>query len=432
LLWSWTLPTFEPSTSSQSLTPSSGANDLIAELTRRLEAEQSARIEAEEALAKSASGNRSKSEFLATMSHEIRTPLNGVIGMIELLRSTRLDNEQRSLLDTLSQSSDTLLSILNEVLDFSKIEAGRLEIDRRPFSPLVLAQEVVALLRPQADQKGISMLLWTGQLPERLFGDPTRLQQIWLNLLSNAIKFTERGEVRFELFAEHTATGHNRLHGSVSDTGIGMSVEQQSRVFEAFTQTASVPGGGAGLGLAISSRLARIMNGKITLESRPGEGSRFGFAMQLDSFSSKDDGNDPRPGKADVPVSQLRVLLAEDNAVNQTLALAILAKFGIKAELARNGYEALQAVSVREFDVVLMDVQMPELDGLDATRSIRALPNSVAQPWIIALTANAFEQDRQLCMAAGMDDFVAKPFKQEALRDALMRTRSHSHPRNIA
>ena len=152
--------------------------------------------------------------------------------------------------------------------------------------------------------------------------------------------------------------------------------------------------------------------------------------MQLDSFSSKDDGKDPRPGKTDVPVSQLRVLLAEDNAVNQTLALAILAKFGIKAELARNGYEALQAVSVREFDVVLMDVQMPELDGLDATRSIRALPNSVVQPWIIALTANAFEQDRQLCLAAGMDDFVAKPFKQEALRDALMRTRSHSHPHN--
>jgi len=426
------LPALEPSISSESLAPLSGANDRIAELTRRLEAEQSARIEAEEALAKSVAGNRSKSEFLATMSHEIRTPLNGVIGMIELLRGTRLDNEQRSLLETLSQSSDTLLSILNEVLDFSKIEAGRLEIDSRPFSPLVVAQEIVALLRPQADQKGVAMLLWTGQLPGRLFGDPTRLQQIWLNLLSNAIKFTERGEIRFELFAERTATGHVRLHGSVSDTGIGMSVDQQSRVFEAFTQAASVPGGGAGLGLAISSRLARIMNGKITIESRPGEGSRFGFSMQLDSFNSKDDGNDQRPGKTDVPVAQLRVLLAEDNAVNQTLALAILAKFGIKAELARNGYEALQAVSVREFDVVLMDVQMPELDGLDATRAIRALPGSVAQPWIIALTANAFEQDRQLCLAAGMDDFVAKPFKQEALRDALMRTRSHSHPRNIA
>jgi len=425
------LPTFEPSTSSQSLVHPSGATDRIVELTRRLEAEQSARIKAEEALAKSASGNRSKSEFLATMSHEIRTPLNGVIGMIELLRGTRLDSEQRSLLDTLSQSSDTLLSILNEVLDFSKIEAGRLEIDRRPFSPLVVAQEVVALLRPQADQKGIALLLWTGQMPERLFGDPTRLQQIWLNLLSNAIKFTERGEVRFELFSERIPTGHERLHGSVSDTGIGMSVEQQSRVFEAFTQAASVPGGGAGLGLAISSRLARIMNGKITIESRPGVGSRFGFSMQLDRTSSQNDGNDLRPGKTDVPVAQLRVLLAEDNAVNQTLALAILAKFGIKAELARNGYEALQAVSVREFDVVLMDVQMPELDGLDATRSIRALPSTVAQPWIIALTANAFEQDRQLCMAAGMDDFVAKPFKQEALRDALMRTRSHSHPRNI-
>jgi CheY-like chemotaxis protein len=153
--------------------------------------------------------------------------------------------------------------------------------------------------------------------------------------------------------------------------------------------------------------------------------------MQLDSVNSKTDGGDTLSGETEVPVSQLRVLLAEDNAVNQTLALAILAKFGIKAELARNGYEALQAVSVREFDVVLMDVQMPELDGLDATRAIRALPTTVAQPWIIALTANAFEQDRQLCMAAGMDDFVAKPFKQEALRDALMRTRSHSHPRTI-
>jgi CheY-like chemotaxis protein len=324
-----------------------------------------------------------------------------------------------------------LLSILNEVLDFSKIEAGRLEIDRRPFSPLLVAQEVVALMRPQCDQKGIALLLWAGQLPERLFGDPTRLQQIWLNLLSNAIKFTERGEIRFELFAERTASGHERLHGSVSDTGIGMSLEQQSRVFEAFTQAASIPGGGTGLGLAISSRLARIMNGKITLESQLGAGSRFGFSMQLDSVNSKTDGGDTLSGETEVPVSQLRVLLAEDNAVNQTLALAILAKFGIKAELARNGYEALQAVSVREFDVVLMDVQMPELDGLDATRAIRALPTTVAQPWIIALTANAFEQDRQLCMAAGMDDFVAKPFKQEALRDALMRTRSHSHPRTI-
>jgi signal transduction histidine kinase/CheY-like chemotaxis protein len=425
------LPLFVTSTSTESVLPPIEASDRIAELKRRLEAEQSARIKAEEALAKSASGNRSKSEFLATISHEIRTPLNGVIGMIELLRSTRLDNEQRCLLDTLSQSSETLLSILNEVLDFSKIEAGRLEIDRRPFSPLLVAQEVVALLRPQADQKGISMLLWTGQLPERLFGDPTRLQQIWLNLLSNAIKFTERGEVRFELFAERTATGHHRLHGSVSDTGIGLSVEQQSQVFEAFTQVANVPGGGTGLGLAISSRLARIMNGKITLESRHGAGSRFGFSMQLDSVNSQDDGNEQLPGETDVPASQLRVLLAEDNTVNQTLALAILDKFGIKAELARNGYEALQAVSVREFDVVLMDVQMPELDGLDATRSIRALPATVPQPWIIAVTANAFEQDRQLCMAAGMDDFVAKPFKQEALRDALMRTRSHSHPRKV-
>lgn len=425
------MSTITPSTSNQSLSPSTGGHDRFAELTRRLEAEQGARIRAEEALAKSASGNRSKSEFLATMSHEIRTPLNGVIGMIELLRGTRLDSEQRSLLDTLSQSSDNLLSILNDVLDFSKIEAGRLEIDKRPFSPLVVAQEVVALMRPQSDQKGIALLLWTGQLPERLFGDPTRLQQIWLNLLSNAIKFTERGEVRFELFSQRTATGHQRLHGSVSDNGIGMSVEQQSRVFEAFTQAASVPGGGTGLGLAISSRLARIMNGKITLESQPGVGSRFGFSMQLDSVSSKVDGGDIHSVETDVPVSQLRVLLAEDNKVNQTLALAILAKFGIKAELARNGYEALQAVSVREFDVVLMDVQMPELDGLDATRSIRALPGAVAQPWIIALTANAFEQDRQLCMAAGMDDFVAKPFKQEALREALMRTRSHSHPRDI-
>ena len=417
------------------------ANRSLQALAGRLEAlvdERTLALRA--ALERAEAGTRAKSEFLATMSHEIRTPLNGVVGMIELLRGTRLDCEQRGYVDTLLQSADTLFAIINDVLDFSRIEAGRLELERRPFSPLRLAQDVLAMLRPQADHKGLAMLLWAGPLPERLLGDPTRLQQVWLNLLSNAIKFTERGEVRLELRGDRLDDGRWRLHGAVTDTGIGMDDAQRERLFEAFTQVDSSMSrryGGSGLGLAISSRLVALMDGTITVDSRPGEGSRFGFDMRLDAAAAeRASGVEGASHVAQVapaagvdapdtpeapPLSTLRVLLAEDNPVNQALALATLSKLGIEATLARDGAEAVDALRVAAYDVVLMDMQMPGVDGLEATRRIRAAGDALAQPWIVALTANAFDCDREAYLAAGMDDFVAKPFRQETLRGALER-----------
>ena len=400
------------------------ANRALVAFNVRLEslvAERTAALRA--ALERAEAGTRAKSEFLATMSHEIRTPLNGVVGMIELLRSTRLDGEQRGYVDTLLQSADTLLAIIDDVLDFSRIEAGRLELERRAFSPLRLAQDVVALLRPQAEHKGLAMMLWAGPLPERVVGDPTRLQQVWLNLLSNAVKFTERGEVRLVVDAESLGERGWRLHGAVHDTGIGMSDAQRDRVFEAFSQADSSMSrryGGSGLGLAICSRLVSLMDGSLSVDSRPGEGSRFGFSVRLDAGA-----DEPAAGSAPAPapaaaIGALRVLLAEDNPVNQTLAIAVLGKLGVPVELARDGREALAAVRDGGYDVVLMDVQMPGMDGLEATRAIRALPG-LRQPRIVALTANAFEQDRERCRDAGMDDFVAKPYRQDTLRAALER-----------
>ncbi|MCA3178143.1 MAG: ATP-binding protein [Burkholderiaceae bacterium] len=417
------------------------ANRSLQALAGRLEAlvdERTLALRA--ALERAEAGTRAKSEFLATMSHEIRTPLNGVVGMMELLRGTRLDGEQRGYVDTLLQSADTLLAIINDVLDFSRIEAGRLELERRPFSPLRLAHDVLAMLRPQADHKGLAMLLRAGPLPERLLGDPTRLQQVWLNLLSNAIKFTERGEARLEVHCDRLDDGRWRLHGAVTDTGIGMNDAQRERLFEAFTQVDSSMSrryGGSGLGLAISSRLVTLMDGTITVDSTPGEGSRFGFDMRLDAAASEPasgvegalhvaqvaqaTGVDAPDTPEAPPLSTLRVLLAEDNPVNQALALATLSKLGIEATLARDGAEAIDALRVAAYDVVLMDMQMPGVDGLEATRRIRAAGDALAQPWIVALTANAFDRDREACLAAGMDDFVAKPFRQVTLQGALER-----------
>lgn len=394
-----------------------------------LESEQAARAAAEKALLRAEAANQAKTRFLSTMSHEIRTPLNGVVGMIELLRATRLDREQTSYVDTLSQSAEALLTIVNAVIDLSAIDSGQLERERRMFSPLRLAQETLALVRPHAQAKGLKLLLWCNELPETLLGEPTRLQQVWMNLLSNAIKFTDRGEVRFDLQAglpeEHNGKRRVRLRGQVSDTGRGIEREHQARIVEAFNRSdiTTPPGAtGSGLGLSIASRLVRLMGGELTLESEPGVGSRFGFAVEAELLVDHAQPDDHAKSEA-IPIAHLRVLVAEDNQINQLLAMTVLAKFGIQARLARDGVEALDMAREETFDVILMDVQMPRMDGIDATRAIRAMSAEQTQrPWIIAVTANAFDQDRERCLAAGMNDFVSKPFRQEALRDALMQS----------
>ncbi|MFZ9406445.1 MAG: response regulator [Burkholderiaceae bacterium] len=421
--------------SSQSPSPPVSAPAAPDSPTSLLSSERRARAEAETALARAEAANQAKTRFLSTMSHEIRTPLNGVVGMIELLRGTRLDREQTGYVDTLSQSAEALLTIVNAVIDLSAIDSGQLERERRIFSPLRLAQETLALVRPHAQAKGLRLLLWCGELPERLVGEPARLQQVWMNLLSNAIKFTDRGEIRFDLLAEMPdANSHEariRLHGRVSDSGRGIEREHQRQIIEAFTRSdiTTPPGAtGSGLGLSIASRLVRLMGGELTLESEPGVGSRFGFSLEttLPVESAEAAG---QSGPQSIPIAALRVLVAEDNQINQLVAMTVLAKFGIQASLARDGIEAVEMARQDAFDVILMDVQMPRMDGIDATRAIRALPSASdgRRPWIIAVTANAFDQDRERCLAAGMDDFVSKPFRQEALRDALMQSaRRHS------
>ena len=404
----------------------SQAPDLLA----RWQAEHEARLAAERELSRANAANEAKTRFLSTMSHEIRTPLNGVVGMVELLRETRLDREQSGYVDTLSQSAEALLSIVNEVIDLSIIDSGQLEREQRPFSPLRLAQDTMALVRPHAQAKGLTLLLWCGELPPQVVGEPTRLQQVWMNLLSNAIKFTDRGEVRFDLQAEaplptDSGTAQIRLRGRVSDTGRGIEREHQRRIAEAFSRSdiTTPPGAtGSGLGLSIASRLVRLLGGELTLESEPGVGSRFGFSIQAELPDLHPASVRPEAQSA-APLETLRVLVAEDNQINQLLAMTVLAKFGIQARLARDGLEAVELARAAPFDVILMDVQMPRMDGIEATRAIRQIETEGhPRPWIIAVTANAFDQDRERCLAAGMDDFVSKPFRQEALRDALMQS----------
>ncbi|MEW2914913.1 ATP-binding protein [Leisingera sp. JC11] len=376
---------------------------------------EKARIAAED-------GARAKADFLATMSHEIRTPMNGVIGMAQLLRDSGLSEEQALYADTILNSADMLLPLIDDVLDFSKMDAEELALSPVNFDPRASFENTVRLLQAQAAAKGLDLTLEIQDgLPAQLHGDDRRIRQILMNLAGNAIKFTKQGGVAVALGGAPAARGYE-LTFTVTDTGIGIAEEKLADVFERFSQADAAISrrfGGTGLGLAISRRLAEAMGGGIAVSSELGTGSCFAVRLHLEDAQAENAAPLPAAEEASDPAALdgLRVLVAEDNAVNRLLVEKFLHATPVELAFAQDGREAVARFEDFAPDIILMDMSMPEMDGLEATRAIRALPRP--QPAIVALTANAFESDRKACLAAGMDEFMSKPISKAKLLDLL-------------
>jgi signal transduction histidine kinase/ActR/RegA family two-component response regulator len=392
------------------------------DISLRKEAEEkihAARQMAEEAREMAEKASQAKSEFIANMSHVIRTSLNGIVGMAQLLSGTRLSSEQQNCAETILQSTSGLLNIINQVCDISKVEAGQMDVHESPIDLREMCDNIFSLFTPQLEKKTVELkCACADNVPPYVTGDEGLIEQVLVNLVGNAIKFTHKGSVTLNIERPKQGAGDAELYFQVIDTGIGISKKDQATIFEKFTQADGSTKrmyGGTGLGLAICKQLVELMGGKIGIISSKGRGSTFFFNLTLPQSAPPNQQKPPEETVATQIRAGVKVLLVEDNKVNQKVAMAILRKAGCEVEAVENGQNAIQQIRKAHYDVVLMDCQMPVMDGFEATAQIRAMRKPRGNIPIIAITAHAMKDDRQKCLDAGMDDYISKPVSRQAL-----------------